>query len=82
MEVRQMLINRGKRAAGFRCDLLAPDRRRQSTEVLIQPSGKSELAYHLPDGEQLRGKTIWLRAEEIDGPRVLNYRIETPAAGH
>ncbi|MGO9115576.1 MAG: hypothetical protein ACLP9L_40730, partial [Thermoguttaceae bacterium] len=79
MEVRQTLTNQGKQPAGFRCDLLVPDRRRQSTDVLIQPSGKSELTYRLPDGEQLRGKTIWLRAEEIDGPRVLNYRIETPA---
>jgi len=80
MVVHQTLTNRGKKPAGFRCDLLAPDRRRQSTEVLIQPSSKSELKYCLPDGEQLLGKAIWLRAEEIDGPRVLNYRIETPAA--
>ena len=76
MEVRQTLTNQGKKPAGFRCDLLVPDRRRQSTEVLIQPAGKSELTYRLPDGEQLLGKTIWLRAEEIDGPRVLNYRLE------
>jgi hypothetical protein len=80
MEVRQTLTNRGKRPASFRCDLLAPDRRRQSSEVLLQPSGKSELMYRLPDGEQLQGKAIWLRAEEVDGPRVLNYRIESPAA--
>jgi hypothetical protein len=76
MEVRQALTNQGKTPTSFRCDLLVPDRRRQSTEVLIQPSGKSELTYRLPDGEHLQGKTIWLRAEEIDGPRVLNYRIE------
>jgi hypothetical protein len=80
MEVRQTLANQGKKPARFRCDLLVPDRRRQSTEVLIQPAGKSELTYHLPDGAELQGKTIWLRAEEIDGPRVLNYRLEAPAA--
>src|SRR5208337_214227 len=80
IEVRQTLANLGKKAAGFRCDLLAPDRRRQSTEVLLQPSAKNEHMYRLPDGERLLGKTLWLRAEEIDGPRVLNYRIETPAA--
>jgi hypothetical protein len=78
MEVYQTLTNQGKKPAGFRCDLLAPDRRRQSTEVHVQPSGTSQVTYHLPDGEQLLGKTIWLRAEEIDGPRVLNYRIENP----
>jgi hypothetical protein len=80
MEVRQTLTNEGKRPAGFRCDLLVPDRQRQSTEILIQPYRKSEQTYRLPDGAQLLGKTLWLRAEEIDGPRVLNYRIETPAA--
>ena len=80
MEVCQTLTNQGKKPVSFRCDLLVPDRRRQSTEVLIQPSGKNELTYRLPDGKQLLGKAIWLRAEEIDGPRVLNYRIETSAA--
>lgn len=80
MEVRQRLTNQGKKPASFRCDLLVPDRRRQSTEVLIQPAGKSEMTYRLPNGEQLLDKAIWLRAEEIDGPRVLNYRIEIPSA--
>jgi len=80
IEVRQTLANQGKKPVGFRCDLVAPDRRRQSAEVLVQPSGKSEHLYCLPDGEQLLGKSIWLRAEEIDGPRVLNFRIEAPAA--
>ena len=80
MEVRQTITNRGKRAAAFRCNLLAPDRRRQTTEVLIQPSGTSEVTYRLPEGGELRGKAIWLRAEEIDGSRVMNFRIEAPAA--
>jgi hypothetical protein len=80
MVVHQTLSNQGKKLAGFRCALFVPDRRRQSTDVAIQPSGKSELTYKLPDGEQLRGKAIWFRAEEIDGPRVLNYRIDAAAA--
>ena len=67
MEVHQTLTNQGKKPAAFRCEILVPDRRRESAEVLIQPAGTSELTYRLPDGEQLRGKTIWLRAEEIDG---------------
>jgi hypothetical protein len=80
LEVHQTLVNRGKKPANFRCDLLAPDRRRQSSEVLVQPTGKSELTYRMPAGEELLGKAIWLRAEEINGPRVLNYRIEAPAS--
>jgi hypothetical protein len=76
LEVRQTLGNQGKRAVGFRCDLIAPDRRRQSTEVILQPSAKSDFVFRLPDAQELLGKPLWLRAEEIDGPRVLNYRLE------
>jgi hypothetical protein len=79
LEVQQTLINTGKRAASFRCSLQVPDRQRQSSEVSIQPTGRSDFSYHLSDGDQLAGKVIWLRAEEIDGPRVLNFRIEVPA---
>jgi hypothetical protein len=79
LEVRQTLSNQGKRAVGFRCDLVAPDRRRQSMEIVVQPEAKSAFAYRLPDGRELLGKTIWLRAEEINGPRMLNYRLEAPA---
>ena len=81
MEIRQTLTNLGRKPANFRCTLLVPGRLRQASEVQIQPSGKSELVYRLPDGEQLRGKTFWFRAEEIGGSRVLNFRIEaTPAS--
>jgi hypothetical protein len=31
--------------------------------------------YRLQNGKELLGKTLWLRAEEIDGRRVLNYRF-------
>jgi hypothetical protein len=76
LEVRQTLSNQGKRSVGFRCNLIAPDRRRQSAEVILQPSAKSNFVYRLPEGQELLGKPLWLRAEEIDGPRVLNYRLE------
>jgi hypothetical protein len=79
LEVRQTLSNQGKRAVGFRCDLIAPDRRRQSTEIILLPGAKSDFAYRLPDGRELLGKPLWLRAEEINGPRMLNYRLEMPA---
>jgi hypothetical protein len=80
IEVRQTLINTGKRAASFRCNLQAPDRQRQTSEVSIQPTSKSDLTYRLTDGEQLLGKSIWLRSEEINGAHVLNFRIDIPAA--
>ncbi len=78
LEVRQTLTNLGKRAVGFRCDLLAPDRLRQSLDALLPPAATSDSVYRLPDGRELLGKTLWLRAEEIDGPRVLNYRLDAP----
>ncbi len=79
LEVHQTILNRGKKPASFRCDLLTPDRRRQSVEVRAVPSTLKETVYLLPDGEELFGKTLWLRAEEINGPRVLNFRLETPS---
>jgi hypothetical protein len=74
--VRQTLENHGKTAVGFRCSLLAPGRRRRRTEVIVPPHAKSESIYSLSDGSELLGKPLWLRAEEINGPRVLNYRVE------
>ena len=79
LEVRQTLSNHGKRAVGFRCNLIVPDRRRQSTEIVLQPDATSDFAYRLPDGRELLDKPLWLRAEEINGPRILNYRLEAPA---
>jgi hypothetical protein len=80
LEVRQTLSNQGKLPVYFRCDLMAPDRRRQSTEIFLRPDAKSDFAYRLPDGRELLGKSLWLRAEEINGPRVLNCRLDAPAA--
>lgn len=75
MNVRQTLQNQGKRTVSFRCCLLAPDRRRQWAEVVLPPGARSEFTYRLPDGRVLVGMPLWLAAEEIDGPRVLNCRL-------
>jgi hypothetical protein len=31
--------------------------------------------YRLPAGKELLGQTLWIRAEEINGPRVFSYRF-------
>jgi hypothetical protein len=31
--------------------------------------------YRYPEGAQLLGSELWLRAEEIDGFRVINHRF-------
>jgi hypothetical protein len=75
LEVRQTLINGGRQSVSFRCGLLAPDRKRQPAWIVALPTGRDQQVYRLPEGKDLLGKTLWLRAEEIDGPRVLNYRF-------
>ncbi len=44
-------------------------------DVLDQGRGQNLHTYDLDDGKELSGKTLWLRAGEIDGPRILNYRF-------
>jgi hypothetical protein len=75
LEVRQTIVNQGKQPISFRCGLLAPDRRRQANEVIAAPGDPDVKVYLLPDGRELLGKTLWLRAEEVDGERVLNCKM-------
>ena len=75
LEVEQHLINAAAESVSFRCELVVPERRRQKMHVLDLNRGRRVSTYRLPDGERLLGKTLWLRVEEVDGPRVLNYRF-------
>jgi hypothetical protein len=75
LEVEQRMVNEGDGRVNFRCQLYAPERRRQKTDVLGLGPGRAVHVYRIPDGQELLGKTLWLRAEEIEGPRILNYRF-------
>lgn len=75
LEVEQRLHNETVRPVSFRCELFVPDRKRMKADILDLGQGCSTRVYHLSDGKKLLGKTLWLRAEEIGGPRVLNYRF-------
>jgi hypothetical protein len=75
LEVEQRFINATAQPASFRCELFAPDRRRLAVDVLNQGAGENLHIFRLEDGKELLGKTLWLRATEIDGPRTLNYRF-------
>ena len=55
--------------------LFVPDRLRQRRHVLNLGRGRNVQTYLLPRGEELLGKTLWLRAEEIGGERMLNHQI-------
>jgi hypothetical protein len=75
LEVEQHLVNDTQEPVSFRCHLFAPDRRRQTTQVVGLGRGRDANVYRLSNGEELIGKTLWLRAEQIDGSRVLNHRF-------
>lgn len=73
--VEQWLTNQSDRRVSFNCMLLAPDRRRQRRQVFGMARGRRVVRFVLPQGEQLLGKTLLLRAEEIGGVRLLNHRF-------
>jgi len=75
LEVQQRLVNESERPVSFRCQLFVPNRRRLKTDVVGLGRGSDVKTYRLPDGSELVGKPLWLRAEEMDGPRILSYRF-------
>ena len=74
LEVRQRVANNTDRPVRFRCRLFVPDRRGPTALVTIPPHEAGLQSYPLSDGPGLLGKTLWLQAEEIGGPRILNCR--------
>ncbi|WP_347246022.1 hypothetical protein [Thermogutta sp.] len=73
--VQQVFVNETEYPVSFRCELFAPDRRRQFMFIREQGPGRTVHQYRFSRGKELIGKTLWLRAEEIGGSRTLNYRI-------
>ncbi len=73
--IEQTMTNKGRDRVSFNCMLFAPGRRRERQQVLKLGEGRSVTQFILPDGEELIGKLLWLRAEEIGGNRVMNHRI-------
>jgi hypothetical protein len=81
LEVEQRLVNNTDRSVSFRFDLFAPNQKRVRMQAYDMPPGTDVRTYRLPDGPLLQGKLLWIRAEEIDGTRVLSKRFvagETP----
>lgn len=74
-EIEQRFINETDHRVSFDCQLYVPDRKRLKTQVLGLGTGRDVQVYRLPQGDQLLGSTVWLRAVEIGGPRILNYRF-------
>lgn len=74
LEVVQEFVNDSDQPVSFRCELSAPDRRLM-TQIIQLGRGRETHTYILPDGQSLIGKPLGLRAAEVNGPRVLNYRF-------
>jgi len=73
--VEQHLMNLSDKPLSFQCVLFAPNRRRETRQVINLGRERTTLKFVLPEGEQLIGNKLWLRAEEIGGSRVLNYTL-------
>lgn len=73
--VEQVFTNQTDEFVSFNCLLFAPNRRRERVQVLTLGRGRHTATFILPRGAELMGQTLLLRAEEIDGDRVLNYRL-------
>ncbi len=73
--VEQQITNLSDQPISFQCILFPPGRRRETRQIIDLGRGRNTLVFVLPNGQDLVGQKLWLRAEEIRGPRVLNYTI-------
>ncbi len=73
--VDQKMINHSADFVDFKCLLRVPGRRTQKIQVFRLGNSDDLQTYLLPNGQELLGTKLWLRAEELDGTRVLNHRI-------
>lgn len=73
--VDQRMINHSADFADFKCLLYAESRRTQKIQVFRLGNSYDLQTYSFPNGQELLGTKLWLRAEELGGTRVLNHRI-------
>ncbi len=73
--VEQQMVNQSDEVVNFSCYLHIPERRRLRKQVYDLGRGRDKKTYVIPNGAELVGKKIWLRAEEIGGDRIRNYRL-------
>jgi hypothetical protein len=75
LEVVQQVTNHTDERVSFKCQLFAPNRRRMMSRVIELRQDRDLKVYRFPNGEELIGQPLWLRAEEIGGQRTLNFRF-------
>jgi hypothetical protein len=75
LEVEQRITNETDEVLSFKCYLYAPDRKRLMLQVEDHGRGVDVKMFKVYNGETLLNKTLYLRAVEINGPRILNYTV-------
>jgi hypothetical protein len=75
LEIEQRLVNETDTVASFKCYLYLPERLPVVSQVVEQGRGTDTKTFQLPKGQELVGKTLLLRADEIGGQRIINYRF-------
>ncbi|MDX1962965.1 MAG: hypothetical protein SFX18_07420 [Pirellulales bacterium] len=76
LEIEQRLTNQTEEAVSFKCYLFAPERKRLALQVQDHGRGIDLKTFFLPNASDLIGEEIYVRAEEVSGSRVLNYRFK------
>lgn len=74
LEIEQHVVSSTDEPLSLECLLYAPDRKRLRSFVRVR-EGEDVRIYRLPNGAELIGKSLWLRAEEQHGDRVFNVRF-------
>ncbi len=75
LDVEQQFLNRTNKPVNFKCQLNVPGRIRRVSHIVDQQQGRDAKHYRLPNGRELLGRTLRLRAEEVGSERVLNYYV-------
>jgi len=73
--IEQQLTNATDQFVSFNCNLMTSKRRRERQQLFNRGRGTTTVLFMFPNGEELLGETMWLKVEEIDGPRILNHQI-------
>jgi hypothetical protein len=73
--VEQLMANLSDRLADFKCHLRSFGRQPQRMQVYRLGRQQDRKVYRIPDGRELVGKEMLLEIEELNGPRMLNYRF-------
>jgi hypothetical protein len=78
LEIEQRITNGTEplEILNFNCSLFVPGQKRQKQVVTKLGKGVDYKFYHLDNADAMRGHELWIRAEQVNGNRVLNYKFQ------